>query len=300
MTRFYELPSLAALVAFEATARSGSLKFAASELGVTPSAISHNIKALEKEAGGTLLIRGHRSIVLTAEGKALYEALSAGLGEIAEAFADIKVRLGGNKVAIGTTHAFGQLWLMPRLGRFWRDHEDINIDHVSSDNSEELRKPAVDLKIRYGTGVWPGEAAERMFGDRIYPVCGPGYSRRFKIRSVEDLKQTTLLSLERMDIGWTDWTDWLRSVGQTWRGAKVRTFNSYVIALQAAEDDQGVVMGWHRLVDPLVQAGRLVRVTKAEIEAPASYYLAWNEGRGLSPAALALKDWLMAEARSAH
>ncbi len=72
-----------------------------------------------------------------------------------------------------------------------------------------------------------------------------------------------------------------------------RRFNNYVVALQAAEENQGIVLGWHSQVGTLVERGKLVRIGDMEIEAPGSFYLAWSENRPLSESASRLRDWLL-------
>ena len=66
--------------------------------------------------------------------------------------------------------------------------------------------------------------------------------------------------------------------------------------MQATQDDQGIAVGWHRLVQPLIQSGKLVRFTDLEMPAPGSYYLTWNDKRELSEAAKRLRIWLINEA----
>jgi LysR family transcriptional regulator, glycine cleavage system transcriptional activator len=66
-----------------------------------------------------------------------------------------------------------------------------------------------------------------------------------------------------------------------------------MVALQAAEDNQGVTLGWHSQVESLIQSGRLVRLGDMQISAPGSYYLVWDENRPLSDAARQLREWLL-------
>ena len=68
--------------------------------------------------------------------------------------------------------------------------------------------------------------------------------------------------------------------------------------MQAAQDNQGVALGWERLVGPLLSQGALVRFGSLEIAAPGAYYLTWNARRKLTDSAKVLKDWLLETARS--
>lgn len=295
-SRYYNLPSLTALAAFEASARHMSFKSAAAELNVTPGAVSRQIKLLEIEAGTALFERIHRGVVLTGAGEELYAVLSRSFSQSADAFERIKSQGRQPTVTVGATTAFASMWLMPRLGGFWRTHQDITVNHQISDAQEDLRHPNIDLRIRYGTGQWVGETAQRLFGDVIYPVCGPGFAADHAATTLDELPGLPLLQLHGVAVDWLDWDQWLGRVGLPRSGLRTRKFNNYIIALQAARDDQGVALGWHSLVKPLIERGELVRLTKTDIEAPGSFYVTWDAQRPLSPAADTLRQWLTAQA----
>ncbi|MBN9068448.1 MAG: LysR family transcriptional regulator [Rhizobiales bacterium] len=291
--RFYSLPSLIALAAFEAAARHLSLTKAAEELNVTPGAISKQVRTLEEELGVPLFLRRHRALELTREGETMAAALREGFERMSSTFRQIK-SLGGQAVAtIGSTMAMAHLWLMPRMGTFWNQHDDIVVDHVISDHPHGLDRPDVDLRIRYGDGEWPDELSAKLYDDRIFPIASPAFAKAYPVKSVADMAQLQLLSVEGIDWTWTTWAEFLREVGHPDRHVNVRRFNSYVIALQAARSGQGVTLGWESLVAPLIETGSLVRVTDAVIAAPQSYFVTWSARRPLSPQATLLRDWLL-------
>lgn len=296
--RYYDLPSLTALAVFEASARHLSFKSAAVELNVTPGAVSRQIKTLEREAGTALFERIHRGVELTAAGEELYVVLSRSFSQSAEVFQRIRSQTRRASVTVGATTAFASMWLMSRLGSFWRSHQDITINHQISDNPQDLSHPSIELRIRYGTGQWPGEAVRLLFGDCMYPVCGPQFAEHNAGATVDDLLHLPLLQLQSLDPFWTDWEEWLRRAGKAPVSLNVRKFNNYVIALQAARDNQGVALGWHSLVEPMLDAGTLVRLTDVEIEAPGSFYVTWHAERTLSAPAQTLRDWLIEEAET--
>jgi DNA-binding transcriptional LysR family regulator len=286
------------LTVFEAAARHVSFKFAAQELNVTPGAVSRQIKHLEEEVGTPLFTRVHRGVELTAEGDALYAVLARSFGQTAEVVERLRRRGRSAAVTVGATMAFAALWLMPRFGAFWRRYPEITLNHMISDSVHDLKRPDVDLRVRYGHGVWPDETAVALFGDRIFPVCGPRYAENWPGATAADLPAMTLLRLEGVDPEWTTWEEWLQAVGVAHGALGGRRFNNYTVALQAAQDDQGVTLGWAHLVMPLLDAGRLVRVGDQEIAAPGRYYIAWSTGRDLTPQAETLKDWLLDAARA--
>ncbi len=291
--RYYELPSLTSLAAFEASARHLSFKRAAHELNVTPGAISRQIKALEADIGLPLFQRIHRGVVLTDDGTKLYRTLAQGFSQIAQTYQDIRNRERRASITIGATTAFASLWLMPRLGQFSRAHPEITLNHVIADRAHELRLSEVDLRVRYGKGVWPDEEAIKLFDDRIYPVCGRDFATSRPDADLKSIAEMPLLVLDAVDPEWTHWSEWFQRLGQTPSSLDVRRFNNYFIALQAAQDNQGVALGWDSMVAPLIDAGKLVRLTDLEIAAPGSFYVTTNSNKNLTKHGQALLDWLI-------
>lgn len=291
--RYYSLPSLSALAAFEAAARYLSLTKAAEELNVTPGAISKQVRILEEELGNPLFVRRHRSLVMTREGETMAAALRESFERISSAFLQVKAAGTKPNVTIGCTMAMAHLWLIPRMSAFWSCHQDIVVDHVISEQPHGLDRPDIDLRLRYGTGEWPDELSAKLYDDRIFPVASPEFVRQNPVATAEELAKLQLLSVEGIDWDWTTWADFFREVGSPGLRLNVRRFNSHVIALQAARTGQGVVLGWASLVTPLLESGDLVQITDVEIPAPRSYFVTWSARRPLSHQAAILRDWLL-------
>jgi len=291
--RHYNLPSLNGLASFEAAARHLSLTRAAAELNVTPGAVSKQVKILEEEIGRALFNRLHRALQLTPAGETVYRTLRETFERISGSLQSVRSDSTIRTVSIGTTAAFAQLWLMPRLGAFWNAHQDIVIDHMISDRLQDLQRPDVDLRIRYGDGKWPREDAAKLFDDTIVAVASPVFLARNKIILPKDIAEVPLLSVEGVDWTWTTWSDFLRGFGIVRKKLNVRRFNSYVIALQAAQDGQGVALGWLSLVKPLIAKRSLRQVTQVQIAAPGSFYVTWSSERELARESKVLRDWLL-------
>ena len=117
------------------------------------------------------------------------------------------------------------------------------------------------------------------FGDCIFPVCAPAFAETVTTGRIPDLAALPLLQLEAQDPTWLDWTDWFRLCGEQIRPKRIRSFTSYVIVLQAAQDNQGVALGWERLVSPMIEQGRLVRLDDWQVTAPQSHYVTWPAKR---------------------
>ena len=296
--RHYKLPSLTGLNTFDACARHGNLTRAATELGVTLGAVSRQIKSLEADLGQTVFKRHHRGVELTKAGLELHQVLSSSFRNIGNAWQSLKSRSEMASITIGATTAFASLWLMPRLGGFWAMHKQVALNHAISDNPEDEGFRSADIRIRYGNGVWPGELATHLFDDTIYPVCGRIFAQQNELTQPEQLASFPLLRLDSLDPSWIGWSSWIAQWGVVLPNSNFRHFNNYVVALQAAEENQGVALGWDSQVETLIQHNRLVRLGDMEMKAPGSYYLTWDNNRPLSEQARLLSEWLVGISKS--
>ncbi|HEY9345618.1 MAG TPA: LysR substrate-binding domain-containing protein [Inquilinus sp.] len=294
--RYYQLPSLTSLAAFESCARHRSVKRAADELNVTPGAVSRQIKALEEELGVPLFARSQAGLTLTADAETLYSVLAHAFSRAAETVQVIRSGNRAKRVTLACTHAFASHWLMPRMGDFWRRFPDITVDHLISDDARDFRRAEVDLRIRYGFGAWPDETSTLLLKETIYPIAGPDFARQHAGRTAADIPELPLLHVEWVDAEWTGWDELLRRAEIPHGALSGRRFSSFGVVLQACQDEQGVAVGWHRLVRGLVDAGRLVPFTDLRIPSPGSYYLSWNANREIGESTRTLRDWLVAAA----
>jgi DNA-binding transcriptional LysR family regulator len=116
------------------------------------------------------------------------------------------------------------------------------------------------------------------------------------VKDPAELTSLPLLEVVSQERGWTEWEEWLDAVGVPAKRLKTRRISNYVIAWQAAQDGQGVALGWMTLVAPLLEARKLVTLTKAAFVPPDGTYVSWSAHRPLSAEATTLRDWLMAQA----
>jgi DNA-binding transcriptional LysR family regulator len=294
--KYYGLPPLTALAVFEATARHASVKLAAKELNVTPSAVSRQIKLLEEELGVKLFIRARSGVQLSAAAQDLFVVLASSFSKCSKAIQELRAGTHVESVTFACTDAFASFWLMPRMLDFWDRYPKIGVNHLISDNTRDFRRAEVDLFVRSGKGAWSNEQAERLFGDRIYPVCGIEFAKRHPNTKITDLPTLPLLHMDWNDPEWSTWEDLLQEASISYGTLQGRRFAKYSILLMAAEANQGVAMGWDALVRSLIQRGQLVRLTELEVPAAAGYYLVWNDKRPLSEAAMIMRSWIVQQA----
>lgn len=288
MRRPYGLPSLSALASFEAAARHESFQRAASELNVTPAAISHQVKAVEVHVGRALFVRHHRGVSLTEPGAVLFATLQRGFAGFGDTIAELR-RDSGDAVSIHVTTAVSALWLTPRLGRFGRRHDDIAVEQRVSDLAQGSVE--CDLTLNYGRMDQDRGDCRRIHTDTIVALGSPEFARRNPVSTLADLARLRLVHLNTDNTDWTTWADWFAALGHTASLQKTHSVNNYTIALQAAEDGLGSVLGWERLTQPLIDTGRLVRLLPHRMTSPLDLYI---RARPNAPAdALLLRDWLV-------
>ncbi len=296
--RHYNLPPLTALATFEVAARNGSFKQAAAELNVTPGAVSHQIKALEQELSCALFKRTAKGTILTPEGQELEQVLARSFRQTAAIIERLRLRGVPSSVTVGATTAMAALWLMPRISRFWRHHPDLRVDQYASDLEHGLGQPHLDLRIRYGNGMWRGEESILLFHDEITPLCSPDFAARHPNLSLQDLATLPLVHHHSEVSEWTTWPAWFRALGHEGVIDRGLVVNNYMIALQVAEDGNGVCLGWDRLTKSIRDEGRLVPIGDLRLDAPASFYLTWPKDLDVGAEARTLRDWLVTESRN--
>ncbi|WP_420863381.1 LysR substrate-binding domain-containing protein [Algirhabdus cladophorae] len=266
---FYNLPSLTALAAFEAAARHQSFKTAAQELNVTSGAVSHQIKSLEREIGQTLFQRQHRGVSLTDNGAVLFRAVQGGFSDIADSVQRLRNHTQDGVVTIAATSAVSALWLTPRLAKYWEANPQARVNQYVSDTLDPTAR-AADLIIKYGSIDDKKRIETPLFNDVLLPLVAPN---RFPDLSqgLGELAQLPLIHLDADSASWTNWKTWFNQLGYTGPIARERQVNTYTIALQAAQSGAGIVLGWQRLVEPLLRSGALVPFSDFVITAPVSF-----------------------------
>ncbi len=286
-SRYTHLP-LRALVSFEAAARLVSFKAAARELNVTPAAVSHQIKALEKDLRSTLFERHNRGVDLTEKGAYLLVSIQRGFDHVGEALDQLKSRASPAAVTIHSTTAVSSLWLTQRLASFWRAHERISVSQMVDDNARDAN--ACDLSIHYGDMSKERDPCRPLFRDTITALASPDFVVRHKIESVADLGSIPLIHLEWAENNWTTWEEWATALGYHGPLQMSHRVNNYVIALQAARDGMGAVLGWDGLTSDLVASGRLVKLLPDALPSPLDFYIALHSDA--SGQAKLVFDWL--------
>ncbi|MGJ4908300.1 transcriptional regulator GcvA [Bradyrhizobium sp. HKCCYLRH2015] len=287
------LPSLNGLRAFEAAARHLSFTRAASELNVTQTAISHQIKRLEDELGIRLFVRQNRSLALTPQARDYLPLVRAAFDDLRLATERLVRKDNAKVLTVSTIASLAAKWLLPRLTAFQEAHPGIDVRITTSTGLVDFRKDDVDAAIRYGRGHWPGVRAEWLMADELFPVCSPALLQGDKpLRCPEDLAHHTLLQASG---GYDDdWRLWLTAAGlpvEMSRQGRL-SFDLSLMTVQAAIDGLGVAIGRTAYVQDDIAKGRLVVPFKMTLPSDAGFYLVTPEGRTDPPKLKAFRQWL--------
>ncbi|HET6606245.1 MAG TPA: LysR substrate-binding domain-containing protein [Rhodopila sp.] len=265
---------LLSLRAFVEVGRTSSMKDAAGRLGVTPGAVSQQIKALETRLGLALFERLNRELRLTAEGRHLLDDLSEPFRQIEQAVDRVHARHRTN-LLVTTTGAFAATWLVPRLGRFTKRHPDIEIRiHTGPAIVPLGSNPGdADIAIRHGLGDWPNLTAEPLLRPRLVPVGSPDLLAGGQpIRHPRDCLEYPLLQDEQA----VDWPLWLRAMGcksSDPRATKGSRFADSTLLCRAAVAGQGLALLRDTYVQDEIAAGRLRIALDAPWPADFAYYV---------------------------
>lgn len=290
---------LTALRSFEAAARLGSFKAAAEELSVTASAVSFQIKSLEGWVGTLMFDRSSQGVSLTSAGKMLYTNIHQSFADIDQSLNSLRPTSNPCNLTLSTTPAFAALWLIPRLGSFYREFPDIQVSVVTNREAVDLnRNSTIDIEIR----CVPREPSD-VYHIELMSETFSAYTAPTKIsppvNSAIELINVRLTRVTAMPRDWNLWCvtaeheDWLN-------GAIFRDYDDEHHAIQAAISGYGMVLASDILVFDSVSQGLLIPY-KSYIKIPgAQYTAACVPGRQRIPALGFFFNWLTNEFSSQH
>ena len=244
---------------FVVAADAGSFTDAAAQLGIGQPAVSHAVKRLEQAIGARLFDRTASGIVLTPLGQDLRTRVSAGFDVVDTALRDAAAQVRADRVVtLSVSTALATYWLMPRLAGFKETRPDLELRVITQDTDAGVGRDEADLWIPLGPGPWPGLRTWTFADERLAPVASPDHVASTGVTSVVG---AALVHNEERYRPRYDWPTWFETHGLDPAGAVAgQRSNDYSIVVHAALEGQGVAVGWLHIVEPLIAAGRLVRV----------------------------------------
>ncbi|WP_052213757.1 LysR substrate-binding domain-containing protein [Belnapia sp. F-4-1] len=281
------LPPLAALRAFEATARLGSVTRAAEELGRTHGAVSRQIQALQEAAGLPLFDKAGTGLRLNAEGEALRRTVAAALDGLEAGWMALRETAGGPSLHVACSASFAMRWLVPRLPGFYRAQPALRL-RLSMTTARALRHEGADLVIAWNRGHYPpGEQARAIpLGPIAFgPVCAPDYPVE---AGPGCLAAGTRIAHEHIDRAWPIWA---QRAGRVLDCRDELRFPHTHLCIEAALAGLGIALVEQRLVREELASGRLLAPCDF-VPFPEGLAALPTSPRATSPAARAFVDWL--------
>lgn len=294
------LPPLNALKAFEAAARRLSVSLAARELGVTPGAVSQQIRLLEDHAGAPLFRREGGSLALTPLGQRLEPVLRDAFEQLKLASEIVYGPSRRRSLAVSVPPSFAARWLAPRMARFSAQHPDVEV-WISADMMlADVAGGRADVAIRYGRGDYPGVRTEPLIEAGVMPVCSPELlTGPHPLRVPADLAGHVLIHVARSGIEEPrpDWAAWLKARGLDQIDTSVGPrFDQTALAIESAIHGRGVVLAPRAFVAADLASGRLAApFADGYLATDMAYRMVTRRG-SVRPEAQAFMAWLREEA----
>jgi len=287
------LPSTKTLRAFQLAARCGSFKAAASQLFLTPSAVSHQIRTLEDELGVPLFHRGARTLTLTDAGSSYLEEIEYLFERLDSATRELRARAGRSTLRLRVASFFANEFLLPRLVALHAAQPEIDLEIDTDGTGTDVHPPDADVSIVMGSGTWSDLHAHRLFAQTYVPACSPALFARTPIHTIEQLDGQTLLVFEARKDAWELWAE---SAGAQLPPPRKRIhFNNMASLVRATERSAGVGLVSAPLSTERFRAKSLTRLFEHELDIHDSYFLVHRGEVAGRPEVIAFRKWILDE-----
>jgi len=276
MTR--SLPPLGWLRTFEVAARHLNFTAAASELAMTQSAVSQQIRSLEMRLGHRLFERKPRGLAQTDCGRALLPKVGSAFASLESAMGELGAQRTPDDLTVATSVSVVQWLLAPNLGAFMQSNPHVRLQLISSIWPDEFRQARADVEIRFGSAKQVGEGAERLGPDRLIAVAAPE-----RASSVSDQPLIEAIGTSE------GWMEWAQATNGTTALAPTFRVDSYGTAVDLACHGHGVALVSSLIAQMPLAASKLTQIHPLQLPSTEGYFLAVNSK---TTAALGFADWL--------
>jgi LysR family glycine cleavage system transcriptional activator len=296
-----KLPPLLAMRAFEAVGRTGSVRDAAAELGVSPGAITQQVHLLETHLDIRLVQRNGRGIELTAQGKLCLPHLTQGFGELRKACEQLEIGKRSSHLVISTYPSLATKWLGPLMFAWKKQHPNTSATISGVHPEPALDDGEADFRISYGNRHRFHSRFTHLFTDRLVVVASPALLMRAgPVCNPRDLLKWPLLWVDWGNeyLAPPTWNDWFASAGVSVHELqRDLVFSFPAAAVDAAIDAQGFALAQYSVVASALAHGTLVHVLPPELPLPEAHFLAWSGAALEKPLGAEFHSWIIKEAR---
>jgi DNA-binding transcriptional LysR family regulator len=280
---------LNALRAIEIVARTGALKPAADELGVTIGAVSQHIRRAEARLGLELFERTPQGLKPTPQLDTIRPQLTGGFTTLLDATQALQ-RGDDHVLTVTMGSVFASRWLIRRLPNFTAAHPDIEFRMVATAKTVDLARTDIDCAIRFGEGLWPEVMATALGCRAFRPVVSPALAARLK--RPEDLMHVPVIEDTATMLSWARWFE---AAGVPMPALSGPRYSDPSLAFDAAIAGQGVLLAVDRMSADAVTEDRLVQPFATTAETAFDYWFITSTARRVSKKVAVFRDWVMGE-----
>lgn len=292
------LPPLNALRAFEAAARTGSYVAAAEELGVSPAAVSQQVKNLEQFLGKELFRRYNNRIVLTDAGQTVFSGTAEALQSISAITEQVVSGRARARLVVSTLPSVAERWMRPKLALYCAGKPNFRFELRSEEDMVDFARNDIDIRLSYGINLYPEMVTLRLLQDEVRPMCSPAYLERNPAARTQGLEQVADDDLIHTNWGPTfvshpTWRAWFAEIGadrpDEARGFRIGTSS---LALDLARSGLGVALGQCMMAAEDIAAGRLIVLDERPTPLGHPYCVVYPRSKARKAGLLDLVDWL--------
>ncbi|QKJ88865.1 LysR family transcriptional regulator [Paramixta manurensis] len=290
-----KLPRLNAIAAFSIAAEAGSLAKAATQLALTPAAVSQQIRQLEEQLGTVLFLRTQTGVRLTEEGKAYLRYVREAFGLLQRAQQNLQPQSTRPQLTLYSLPALATKWLTPAIGAWQRQHPDCDLTLHATHARVDFSSTPADFALCFGDHHYPQLERMPLFHDEVLAVCSPSL-----LGESTDPADYPLIHLDWGNDGrfLPGWQEWFQMKGETAPLAlKGLTFNLTSLAIDAALQGCGMLLGQRRLIQRELAEGRLVAIDEQVLPLSKPYFVVWPKRTLNKPAGREMLAWLQALAQ---
>ncbi|WP_200883619.1 LysR substrate-binding domain-containing protein [Chelonobacter oris] len=289
------IPPIKSIQAFEQAAQLGSIVKAAESLSITPSAVSHQIAGLESFLNKKLFYRTGRGMILTGTGEKYLDAISGALHTINAATSNIIEKQEKEILSIHTSPSFGLLYLLPRIEKFKKQYNELQINLTCSYENIQFNLDQVDIDIRHGHFSWKNLSVLPIKNEYVTVLAHPSFLAKNKIKSPEDLLKNNLILSQSALIQWPQWFAHHNiniSQGLTY----AFSFDRSYMSCEAAKQGLGLIIESNLLTNSYLKSGDLIPVFDETFNIPINaHYITFPHSHKKYTKVQYFIDWLNTE-----
>ncbi len=284
------VPSTQALRALEAFARLGTIWQAAEELHLTKSAVTHQLRQLERDLDFPISTKVGTKLELTPAGRRYALDVRKALDALNNAAARSATAGPSGVLTVSCPPGFASHWLCTILESFHTAFPDIHLNLTTPRRLNDVSNPEVDVFIAFGQEFSGSVALELLRKISYTPLCSPAYLNKLDgLTNPAALARATLLHLN----DYHEWASWMRMVNlpDDWARKGIR-FADMNLAYSAALAGQGIAMGDEFVCSADLLSGKLVRPFPERLGTQNAYYLALPRDRPRNATVAAFVGWI--------